>query len=493
MSLRRRAIVSALWHVGAGVGGRLVGVLGTLALTWFLVPDVVGQVGVASILVFSTRLLVSLGLGAFVAAHPGADRGIVFHATVLNLLLTTIAAALALVAGGPLGRLLGADASPDLVPGLVAAMAIGALADLPERILVRDLRFRTLGLSTAGAEITYTAAAVGLAAAGFGAMAIVWANVARAVFRLGLVFVVVDWRLWLTPAKLSLARFRTIVRFGLPVQIGTLASQAAHRWDNLLIARLFGPGPMASYNFAYNLASIPADTIGDSVADVLLPSFAQLSPDRRRLAFSRAAALLSLVIFPLAVGLGAVSETLVGTLFHPRWHGVAPLLTVLAALSIVHPIADIVRSYYQAADRTGASMLLQIGHAVAGLGFIWVFGRFGITWAALGATAAAVLYALVGLAYLGAVEGVHAGAVLLAYARPLLPCAVMAGAVLGTRAGLGGLGLGVGPVRLGAEVLAGAIAYVAAALVLVRGPARDVLALVRDAVARRRGGAAQGA
>ena len=142
-------------------------------------------------------------------------------------------------------------------------------------------------------------------------------NVARSAVR-GLAFVGgVARRDWLEPSPFTRHETRKLLEFGTPMALGAAASFAARRWDNLLVAHFFGPGPTGAYNLAYNLADVPAIQVGEQIGDVLLPSFARLDPSRRPSAFLRAMALLGLVVFPLAVGLGAIAPSLVAVLF-PR-------------------------------------------------------------------------------------------------------------------------------------------------------------------------------
>ena len=67
---------------------------------------------------------------------------------------------------------------------------------------------------------------------------------------------------------------------------------------------------VGQYNLAYNLADVPAIQVGEQIALVLMPSMAELPPERRARALERSSALLSLIIFPLAVGLGLVAYPL---------------------------------------------------------------------------------------------------------------------------------------------------------------------------------------
>ena len=96
-----------------------------------------------------------------------------------------------------------------------------------------------------------------------------------------------------------------MLRFGVPLGVQGIAHNASRYWDNLAVSHFFGPDATGAYNMAYNLADIPAIQVGEQIALVLLPSMAELPPRAPRPRRSNARrALLSLIIFPLAVGLG---------------------------------------------------------------------------------------------------------------------------------------------------------------------------------------------
>src|SRR2546430_514247 len=132
-------------------------------------------------------------------------------------------------------------------------------------------------------------------------------------------------------------------------------------WDNLAVSRFFGAGGVGVYNMAYNLADIPAIQVGEQIALVLLPSMTELPPERRAAALERASALLSIIIFPLAIGLGLVAEPLIAALLPAdKWQGVAPLLTVLSVLSVFRPISWVLSADMEAEAKTKRLMFLEI-------------------------------------------------------------------------------------------------------------------------------------
>ncbi|MBW2735155.1 MAG: oligosaccharide flippase family protein, partial [Deltaproteobacteria bacterium] len=168
---------------------------------------------------------------------------------------------------------------------------------------------------------------------------------------------------------------------------------ASRSLDRLLISRFFGPAVAGRYNLAYNLADIPAMHVGEHIGDVLLPSFARMDPEDRAAALTRATRLLALVIFPLAVGLGVIAETVTLTVFDNRWASMAPMLLILSSLSVVRPVGWTVSSFQVASQRPRVVMYLEITKVTMLLASLYVASHFGVLWACLGVGVAFTIHA----------------------------------------------------------------------------------------------------
>jgi PST family polysaccharide transporter len=372
------------------------------------------------------------------------------------------------------------------LPGLVLAAVFDRAGFVPERLLVRDLRFGALSAIRTAADLAYSVVSIALAALGWGGAAVVGGNLARSGLRALLFTVCVKRRAWLEPGKLSMRETRELLAFGVPMALGASCAFAARRWDGLLVSRFFGPGPTGAYNLAYNLADVPAIQIGEQIGDVLLPGFARLDGERRKVALVRALSLLALVVFPLAVGLGAVAPTLVVVLFDARWQSIAPMLVVLSALSVTRPVGWVVASYLQARHLPSRIFALEIVKLVCLVGGIVSFGRISplATCAAVGFAFA--IHALLSLWLVEKIDGIPLRSTLASLAPALGACVPMTIAVLAARALMLKAG-GVTPVfALAVEVAAGAGAYAVGAWLFARRVSEDLIARLVEAVRARR-------
>lgn len=486
MSLAHKAARGALWTVISSMGGRAVGVIGTLVITRFLKPEVIGEVSDAAILTLTASILTTWGFGQYtVVKGRGADaREVTWHATFFYLVLGVVSFAAVLLLGGPLTRLVGAPQAAQFIPGMAIAVLIRRLGAMPERIVTQQMNFRPSGLALALGEASFTATALPLAALGYGGWSMVYANIVKSIVAVAILVQAAGIRSWWCPTKLRLARIKDMLKFGMPLGIQGIAHMASRYWDNLSISYYFGTGPLGAYNMAYNLADIPAVQVGEQIALVLLPSMAELPRDRRPRALERSTALLSLVIFPLAIGLGLIAYPLIAWILPKNdWQEVAPLLTVLACLSVFRPITWVLSAYMEAEQKTGRLMFLEIAKVGFIIGGIALVAPFGIRVAAGAVGLAFGLTALAGVAMV-ARHGPSPTRLAIGFIQPLAACTVMAAAVWLTHHALFALGVSHPGSFVVVEIVVGALAYVCAALVVCREASKDLLQLLVKALRR---------
>lgn len=432
-----------------------------------------GEAMAAYLVVATASQITTLGVGQFVVVKARDRRDLTFHATSLHIALGLLAAAGVYACREPLGAMIGAPGMDRFVAGFALAMLVERVGLIPERVLIRELRMRTVALSRTAGDVAFLVVSVVLAALDWGGMAIVVGNIARSLVRTGLECAVVEWRDWLDPVPLRADALRELARFSVPLWIGNLAGFACRRWDNLMLSRFYGAATMGSYNLAYNLAENPA-VVAEQAVDALLPSFALLEPRRRVHGFIRSLALLSLVTSPLVIGLGVIAPTIVDVFLGPERANVAPMLAVLSIMSVTRPLVWASCAYFQAIDRTRIVMYLDVANLAVLVLALATIGRINPVWACVAVGMVSLLRAVVTGYVVRAIHGTSLAAFFGPQVRPVLACLPMIAAVLVVREGL--------PLEPVAELLAelalGALGYVAGAWVIANATLRDALDLV---------------
>lgn len=483
MAQAEKAVRGAAWTIGSSMMARLIGVGGTLMITRYLDPSIIGEVTSASIVVVSANLLSNFGLGNYAVARYKDGPDVTFTCTVIYLTLGILAMGGVLLFGENLSGTINAPQMGQYIPGLVLSTFIRRLGHMPDKVLARQMRFEAIGVSVTLGELSYALISVYLAMQGWGGHAVVWANVVQSTLMTGIVMSQVPWREWLGPHKIRWARIKDQANFGVPLGLVATAHYASTTWDNLLYSRFFGVRQMGLYNLGYGLAAMPAAQIGDQVGSVLFPSMSNVDGEAKMRALIRSISLMGLLVFPLGLGLFAIADSLIASLLTEEWQGVAPVLAALALVTAVQPIAWAASSYLLAKGYNWALSIQEFIKLAALAGGLMIFAPYGPVWACAGVGVAATVQAVI-FFYLLTKDGVSAGRLWNAMTRPLLPCLPMVAAVFGVRHGLLGLGIDRPALLLVAEVSVGAIVFIPSAFILSGAIARDFLGLIKSSLGR---------
>ena len=458
-----------------GISARVTTLITTLILTRFIAPDDYGAVLSASIAVATAGVLTTFAFGQYLIARK-SPADVAFQAAQAHVLLGLVAMAVLYLMRVRLADFLD---TRNMVP-FVAWYAVAHLVDrtryVPERLLLRDLQFRTIARINGIGELVFAGVALSLAWR-LGAYAVVVAVVARSLVTAPLFISAAPREEWLVYAPLRLEVVRGLFGYGLPIMVAAVSDRAATRWDNLIVSKLFGPGIMAQYNLAYSLAEIPLAQVADHIGDVLMPSFARLDDRQRRIGVVRAGALMALVICPLGIGLGAVAPTLVKAFFDERWHEMAPMLTILSVMTVFRPMTWVPGAYVQSIQKTNLVLLFSLSRAVIVLPLVAAFGYVGgPQMACVGGCIGYALHSLGTIVVAGHATGLPILGYLIGVLRPLVACVPMFIAVTVVDTMLEPFAIPE-MALLVLLIAVGATVYIASALVLVRSTTLELFTL----------------
>jgi O-antigen/teichoic acid export membrane protein len=380
--LRSRVLRGLAWKGGSQVFLQVSRIVVALVLARLLAPHDYGIAGM--VLVVSSLVLVfsDVALGAaLVQRHEltEADRSTVFWTSLgVGALCTGAGVAVA----GPVARFYGEPSVAPLLAALSAGFVVNALATTQEALLVRELGFRRLELRMMGGTLAGAVVGISLAALGFGAWAIIGQQLALGVVSTALIWIASPWR---PRFVFSLASLRDLGGFSGNVFGQRILFYLHRNADNLLVGRFVGAAALGTYALAYNVMLVPFSRLGGPVQEVLFPAFSRLQDDADRIAaiWIRATRLVGAVTVPALAGLVVVAPDFVHVVLGSRWHGVAPVLQILAWVGLLQSLQTINSNILQALDRTN----LLLRYAVVFFAAHLAAFAIGLHWGILGVAA----------------------------------------------------------------------------------------------------------
>lgn len=330
-SLTSRTVVGLLWQL-AGTGSESVlKIVVLIALARLLSPVEFGLVGAATVVLSFTQILSQLGVGPAVVQREHLTDEHVRTATAFTILSGCALGALVwllspLIAMG--------FKMPELAP-IVASMAIcfplTAVSVVAEALLSRGMKFRILGLADVlSYGLGYGLVGITLAVMGWGAMALVAAQIGQAALRSCIILALSRHKLQL---RIKTPELRQLLGFGVGYSTAEFGNFCATQADKMLVGRLLGAEALGLYGRTYQFLMLPANLIGKVGDKVLFPALAsvQSEPERLIRGFSRAVFGTTLVTLPLSILLVILTPEVVRITLGDEWSEIIPPFQIFAA------------------------------------------------------------------------------------------------------------------------------------------------------------------
>jgi O-antigen/teichoic acid export membrane protein len=229
--------------------------------------------------------------------------------------------------------------APMLVVGSTDVLWAGA-SIVPRKVLARELRFKELAAAETLSVGVAILVKIALAAAGFGAWALVIGHASESLALLIAVNLVAPFR---PSAHFALSDIKTEIRFGIKVAASGIIYNTYRNLDYAVVGRLFGAAALGVYRVAFDIAMSPSMSVLAVVNGAAFPVYSRLAHDPPRLKESFLFTTRNLIILtgPIAVFLAFSAPNLIPLIEHGKWNAAVPVVQVLCWAALFRSLAHL--------------------------------------------------------------------------------------------------------------------------------------------------------
>jgi len=166
---------------------------------------------------------------------------------------------------------------------------------------------------------------------------------------------------WKPEWSFSLDEIKKIWKYTANLSAFEIINHFSTQADSFLIGKYLSASALGIYSIAYKIMLYPLQNISRVLMRVLFPAFSTLQNDdeKFRQIYQHAIFYISLIAFPIMIGLMATAEVLVDILFGNKWEGLAMLLILLAPSGMIRSIYTTTGAIFKAKGST--DIQLKIG------------------------------------------------------------------------------------------------------------------------------------
>lgn len=227
---------------------------------------------------------------------------------------------------------------------------IASLSILHQTLLERNLAFEKLAKLEVISNLVGSVFGIGMAMMGYG----VWSLVYQSLITVTLMTILLSvFNPWWPELTFRWSEIKPVMNYSLNYTGFRVLNYFERNADYILIGKFLGAQDLGFYTLAYRLMFYPIQAISHVIGRVMFPTYSQFQDDNSRFGrtFLQVAGAIALVTFPMMLGLMAVSELFVTTIFGAQWQPVIILVLILAPVGLVQSISTTAGEIFNAKGR----------------------------------------------------------------------------------------------------------------------------------------------
>lgn len=163
--------------------------------------------------------------------------------------------------------------------------------------------------------------------------------------------------------------------------------------DNLIVGKYLGVEMLGYYAIAFNLATFISTYFLGKVGMVMYPAYSKIQDNKGDVirVMLKSVRMISVIIFPFAIGLCVFAPDILGVVLGPKWLPAANVLRVLAWVGLVNSIGTALWPIFMARGNTKADFLVRLVSTVV---FFILIVPFALKFKIVGAGMAVLIASL---------------------------------------------------------------------------------------------------
>lgn len=352
--------------------------IANIVLARILSPEDFGLVGMVTVFVALSTILIDGGLGSALIQRKNPT-----HEDYSTIFIVNVAVAL--------GCYVILFACSDFIAGfyrqpqlavllrvLGVALIIDSFSVIQNNILVKSLNFKRITKIKITVAVIASTAAIVSACSGLGVWSLVIQTLVNSTLRSILLWKFTTWHPSLIFRKDS---FKSLFNFGSKLLLASLISEGFRNLQFLIIGRFFPAKEVGYFSQAKQLENVPVSSLLMVVNQVTYPVFSQMQDSSEDLSngLRRCFKLLAFVNFPEMILLAVVAEPLFLLLFSAKWLPAVPYFQWLCiGFGLLLVIHNTNLNALKAIGKSNVVLYLEIAKKALGVAFIFMLMRFGV-------------------------------------------------------------------------------------------------------------------
>jgi teichuronic acid exporter len=336
-TLKQKALKGILWSSTERFSAQSVQFILGILLARLLIPSDYGLIGMLAIFLAISQTFIDSGFGSALIQKKGRDNLDYSTTFYFNLVVALLCYGLLFFLAPLIAKFYNQPLLRSLTRITGLTIIINALAVVQRTKFTANIDFKTQTITSLSAISVSGVLGIAMAYQGFGVWALVAQNLTKSCINTLLLWIISKW---VPVYGFSFNRFKRLFTFGSKLLAAGLLDTTFRNIYLIVIGKFFSVQNLGYYTRAQQFKDFSSTNITEIIQRVTFPVLSEVQDDEKRLkeGYRKIIKLSCLVIFPVMMGLAALSEPLIRIILTEKWIGSAWMLKLLCFAGMWYPI-----------------------------------------------------------------------------------------------------------------------------------------------------------
>lgn len=366
MSLKQKTFKGVIWSAVERFSTQGVQFVFSILLARLLTPNDYGMIAMLTIFLAICQTFIDSGFANAVIRKIDRNEKDMATMFFFNIGMSLVCYAIIYFAAPFIASFYKMNELTLILRVLALRLIIQSFATIQATNLTIRIDFKKQAKISLSAAILSGIVGIGFAYKGYGVWALVIQSLFSSTFSSILYWVVVRWH---PQCFFNKESFKSLFSYGSKLLISGLLDTIYNNLYPLVIGKFYTPAQLGAFAKADHFSQFPSQNVMRILHRVSFPvlSTLQNDPQRMRSCFLKFINYSALIIFPLMLGLLALSKPMTLLFLTERWSEMIPLLQILCVAMMWYPVHAINLNVLQVLGRSDLFLKLEIIKKILGL------------------------------------------------------------------------------------------------------------------------------
>ncbi|NBI70811.1 lipopolysaccharide biosynthesis protein [Clostridiaceae bacterium] len=374
---KSRIISSLLWKFCERIGVQGIQFIIQICLARLLTPDDYGMLALVLVFINIAAVFVQGGFGSALIQKNRVDEEDMTSAFFICFAMACLFYSVLFVFAPYIASFYHQECLSLYLRTAGVILFPGAYNAIQNAFIQRNMLFQKLFKVSLNTIFISGAIGIILAAFGLGTWALIFQQITYNVVICIFLMKIVPWKPHLHYSK---EKARGLFRFGSKLLLASLLNSIYRNLRNLVVGRNFSAETLGYLNRAEQLPGLIVNNVDGAMQSVLFPVYSseQENKDVLKTIMRKSIKMSSFVLFPMMIGLMAVSKECILILFGETWLPCVPLMRIICLEFVFYPIHTANLQAINSVGRSDIYLRLEVLKKIFGLTILFASIQYGI-------------------------------------------------------------------------------------------------------------------